>query len=79
MINNMASLGLREKLYLPQMGPVDVLRVTHGAKGEFGTPSGEGQYYQCYICGNVEVQVHFKGGSTIKNLLMTPSVRDNIT
>ena len=42
MTNNMASSGLREniltKLYLSQMTPMDVWKVTCGAKGGFGTP-----------------------------------------
>ena len=43
MANNMASSGLREnvyftKLYLPQVAPLEVKRVTHGPLGDFGTP-----------------------------------------
>ena len=31
------------------------------------------------ICGKVGLQVHFKGGNTIKNLLVATKERDNIT
>ena len=31
------------------------------------------------ICGKMGIQVHFKGGNTIKNLLVSPKGKDNIT
>ena len=31
------------------------------------------------ICGKVGTQVHFKGDNTIRNLIMTPKGKDNVT
>ena len=53
MTNNMALSGLRiivTKLYLPQMAPLDVQRVTHGAKGFWHPILVQDNTYQCSWC-----------------------------